>query len=268
MIESDGNRPDVKQCCALFYGSDTARSLLGESFHPGGVELTLALADMLRLDASSMVLDVASGKGTSAFVVAEQFGCRVVGIDLSEANVAASTEESAKRGLSDRVTFTLADAERLPFAPATFDALLCECAFCTFPDKATAASEFSRVLRPGGALGLSDLTRADGALPELDGLLAWISCIADAQPLARYAKWLVDAGFTISVSAAKDGCLINMVEQVRNKLMLVDIMLGLKKLEYTGFDVQQAKRFANAAAHAVKAKQLGYAVIVAERPSA
>ena len=268
VIESDGGRSDLKQCCALFYGSDAARFFLGESFHPGGLDLTLALAGMMRLHASSTLLDVASGKGTSAFTVAERFGCRVVGIDLSEANVAAATEESVKRGLSDRVSFTLADAESLPFASASFDALLCECAFCTFPDKAKAASEFSRVLRPGGTLGLSDLTRVAGPLPELDGLLAWIACIGDAQPRERYADWLVDAGFTISVSAPKDECLSNMVEQVRSRLMLADIMIGLKKIEDAGLDLQQAKQFASAAAKAVKAKRLGYAVIVAERPPA
>jgi SAM-dependent methyltransferase len=265
VIVSDGGRSDVKQCCALFYGSDAARFLLGESFHPGGVDLTLALAGMLRLHASSTVLDVASGKGTSAFAVSERFGCRVVGVDLSEANVAAATQESTKRGLSDRVSFMVSDAESLPFASASFDALLCECAFCTFPDKAKAASEFSRVLRPGGKLGLSDLTRLAGPLPELDGLLAWIACIGDAQPLEGYANWLLDAGFTILVSAPKDDCLANMVEQVRSRLMLADIVIGLKKLEDTGLDLQQAKRFANAAAQAVKAKRLGYAIIVAER---
>ena len=35
---------DVKQCCAMAYGSDAARFLLGDSFHPGGVELTIELA--------------------------------------------------------------------------------------------------------------------------------------------------------------------------------------------------------------------------------
>ena len=41
--------------------------------------------------------------------------------------------------------------------------MICECAFCTFPDKRAAASEFARVLKPGGKVGLSDLTRAADA---------------------------------------------------------------------------------------------------------
>ncbi|MDQ6944458.1 MAG: class I SAM-dependent methyltransferase [Candidatus Eremiobacteraeota bacterium] len=220
---------------------------------------------MLRLHAGSTVLDVASGTGSSAFTVAERFGCRVVGIDLSEANVAEANAQSAQRGLAERVEFRVADAENLPFGSATFDALLCECAFCTFPDKAKGASEFARVVRPGGMVGLSDLTRADGSLPELDGLLAWIACIGDARPVDAYAEWLEDAGFTIAVNAAKDGVLASMVEQVRGRLMLADIMIGLKKLELPGLDLQQARGFANAAAQAVKNGTLGYALLVGER---
>ena len=266
MIESgQPGTAGVKQCCALLYGSDAARFLLGDSFHPGGVELTLELAGMLHLTADSRVLDVASGKGTSAFAVAERFGCRVTGVDLSEANVAEANAEAGKRGLSTRVQFTVADAESLPFPSAAFDALLCECAFCTFPDKAKAASEFARILRPGGSVGMSDLTRAAGPLPELDGLLAWIACIGDAQPVAGYAEWLVDAGFTIAASVARDDCLVRMVEQVRGKLLLADIMMGLKKLQLPGFDMQQAKQFANAAGKAVHDGKLGYALFVAER---
>ncbi len=71
MIDSNqGPGPDVKQCCASFYGSDVARYLLGESFHPGGLKLTIELAELVWLRSTSVVLDIASGKGTSAFALA------------------------------------------------------------------------------------------------------------------------------------------------------------------------------------------------------
>ncbi len=256
--------PDVKQCCAIAYGSDAARFLLGDSFHPGGIELTLELCSLLNLSGESILLDVASGKGTSAFAVAEKFRCRVLGVDLSQSNVDESNAEAIKRGVQARVSFRLADAEALPFAAASFDAVLCECAFCTFPDKAVAAGEFARVLRPGGRVGISDLTRVPGPLPELDGLLAWIACIGNAQPLETYAAWLAQAGFTIAASEARNQCLATMVEQIRSKLLLADIMVGLKKLELPGLDLQEAKQFASAARNAVKQNKLGYALVIGE----
>jgi len=63
-----------------------------------------------------------------------------------------------------------------------------ECVFCTFPDKRPAESELSRVLRPGGPAGITDIT-ADGArLPaQLSSQAAWVACVADARPLEGYA---------------------------------------------------------------------------------
>ena len=253
----------IKQCCANVYGSDAARYLLGDSFHPGGMRLTEELASLLELSPAASVLDVASGKGTTALFLAERFGCRVTGIDLSEQNIRDARNEASKRGLSSLVDFRLADAEALPFEAGTFEAILCECAFCTFPSKKTAASEFERVLKPGGRVGISDITRDGSPLPDLDGLLAWIACIGDAQPLQSYAHWLSAAGFRPSVAEQRDHCLQQMVQGIRSKILLAEIMIGLKKLELPGLDVSEAKAFSKAAQDAIAANRLGYGIIVA-----
>jgi len=117
---------NVKQCCAAFYGSDLARLLLGDSFHPGGTQLTDRLGQLTQLTRDSRILDVAAGRGTSAFHLAQSFGCEVVGVDLSEDNVKLASEEASTRGVANRVSFRLADAEKLPFEAHTFDAILCE----------------------------------------------------------------------------------------------------------------------------------------------
>lgn len=258
----------VKQCCANVYGSDAARFLLGDSFHPGGVELTGRLGHLLKLTTESVVLDVASGKGTSALYLAETIGCRVVGIDLSQANIEHAKAEASARGLDRRTEFQLADAERLPFDGAAFDAVVCECAFCTFPDKQRAAAEFERVLKAGGRVGISDLTRTPEPLPGLEGLLAWIACIGDAQPLESYAGWLAGSGLDVQTTEAHDHYLAQMVDSVRSKLFMADVLKGLGKLNVPGLDTEQANRFARAASAAVAAKKLGYGVVVAAKPLA
>jgi hypothetical protein len=61
---------------------------------------------------------------------------------------------------------------------------VCECAFCTFPDKQTAAAQISRVLRPGGKAGIADVWLEPGRLePELAGIVGHIACLADAKPI-------------------------------------------------------------------------------------
>src|SRR5689334_3940438 len=189
---SDAN--EVKFCCAAAYGSEWARLLLGDSFHPGGMDLTERLGALLELAPGKRVLDVAAGKGTSAIHLARRFGCAVVGIDYGGANVRAATQAAEAADVAHLVHFAEGDAERLTAADASFDAVICECAFCTFPDKPAAAAEFARVLRRGGRVGLSDLTRAGDIPPDLRGLLAWIACIADAQPLSEYQRSLAEAG--------------------------------------------------------------------------
>jgi ubiquinone/menaquinone biosynthesis C-methylase UbiE len=230
----------VKQCCANVYGSDAAKYLLGDSFHPGGLQLTEELASLISLGPKTLVLDVASGKGTTALFLAERFGCRVVGIDLSEQNIVDARALVETKGISDLVEFRLADAEALPFDADSFDAIVCECAFCTFPSKQKAASEFERVLRPGGRVGISDITKDGTALPELDGLLGWIACIGDAQTLQIYAGWLAAAGLQITESEYRSHCLQEMVQAIRGKLLMAEIMIGLKKLVLPGLDLSTA----------------------------
>ncbi len=257
---------EVKSCCAAAYESDWARRLLGDSFHPGGVALTERLGTLLALTPDDRVIDIAAGTGTSAIVIARRFGCRVVGIDLGAESVAGARHAAANAGVADLVTFEVGDAERLPFDDGAFDAALCECAFCTFPGKATASTELARVLRPGGRLGLSDLTRR-GALPaELDGLLAWVACIADARPVEEYIGFLEDAGFDIATVEPHDAALAEMVASIRQKLLGVQVMAAIGAFQLPGVDWNQASNMARAAEEATRHGQLGYVAIVAELP--
>jgi arsenite methyltransferase len=159
------------------------------------------------------------------------------------------------------VSFRQGDAERLPLKDASFDAIICECAFCTFPDKPTAAREFARILRPSGRVGLSDLTRGPVLPNELDGLLAWVACIADAQPIDSYEKYLDDAGFRIEHREERNEALLGMVDQIRMKLLGAEIIVGLKKHDLPNLDLSSAKHMAQAAQAAVKRGALGYAII-------
>jgi arsenite methyltransferase len=256
----------LKQCCAALYESDFARLLLGDSFHPGGLDLTRRLGMLLELGPGMRVLDVASGKGESAIFLAKEFGCEVVGLDLGSANISEATQRAEAAGVTALVTFRQGDAEGMEFPTAAFDRVICECAFCTFPDKAAAAREFARVLRPEGRIGLSDLTRT-GSLPsELEGLLSWIACIADARPVAEYAGYLEAASFAIAARESHDRALIQMARDIQARLLGLELMVKLKKLDLPGTDLGQAQQFARAAMAATREGKLGYALIVAELP--
>lgn len=259
------NRAELKSCCAAAYESDFARLLLGGSFHPGGLALTARLGETLGLSARDRVLDVACGRGDSALFLAGRFGCRVTGVDFGPANIADAKSRAQSAGLADRITFETGDAERLDYPDAAFDVVVCECAYCTFPDKRAAAREFIRVLAPDGRVGLSDLTRS-GSLPAgLSGLLAWIACIGDARPAAEYVAHLEMAGFHSVLAESHDEALVGMVRDIQARLLATELMVKIEKVNLPGVEFREANAVAASAAQAVRSGLLGYTMITAQK---
>jgi ubiquinone/menaquinone biosynthesis C-methylase UbiE len=258
----------MKACCAAAYSSDVVSLLLGDSYHPGGTALTRRLADALALTPAARVLDVASGRGTTALLLADAYGTEVDGVDYSAANIALAHDAAQAAGLADRARFITGDAERLPHPDAVFDAVMCECALCTFPDKAQAAAEFARVLRPGGRLGITDVTIEPSRLPpELTGLGASIACIADARPLQEYGEILAAAGLRTVRTERHDQAMLRMIDQIEARLNLLRLTAA-DTLAAAGLDLDAAPAVLDAARTAVADDALGYALLVAEKSPA
>jgi ubiquinone/menaquinone biosynthesis C-methylase UbiE len=258
----------VKACCAAGYSSDLVALLLGSSYHPGGQQLTRRLLDRLQLAPGGRLVDVAAGVGTTAVLAAREQGVRVDGVDLSQANLALATDAAASSGLADQVVFHHADAEAVPLPDGCATAVICECALCTFPDKATAMAEMGRLLAPGGRLGLTDVAADRAALPaELTGLTAWITCIADARPAEEYAALAEAAGLRVSATERHTRALSRMIDQIGARLELLK-MTSRPRLEELGVDFDRVAPVLDATRTAVSDGALDYVLLVAERPCA
>ena len=256
---------ELKTCCAQLYSNGWVKILVGESLHPGGLELTQHLGHLLGLGPGCTLLDVACGQGTSAMWLARELGCKVTGVDYSVGNIASAGQAAANVGLSARVRFLLADSESLPFTDSSFDAVICECSFCTFPDKLLAAREVFRVLRPGGRFGMTDVVRS-GPLPaELDSLLAWSACITDARPVGEYRSILETGGFEVDLVERHDAALADLVDGVRRRVVGAQLASGLGKLDLPGIDLTAAASLARSAMRAIVSGRLGYALLVATK---
>jgi SAM-dependent methyltransferase len=106
------------------------------------------LARRLAARTLSRVLEIAAGTGvvTRALASALPEQVAIVATDLNQAML----DQAATVGTCRPVEWHQADAMQLPFADATFDAVVCQFGAMFFPDKAKAFSEARRVLRPGG----------------------------------------------------------------------------------------------------------------------
>ncbi len=255
----------LKSCCAQAYGSDVVALLLGESYHPGGLALTRRLATALGLRPGQRVLDIAAGPGATARLLSADYGARVDGIDLSPAAVAQARSLAQRAGLGDMARFHVGDAEQIPLGDGLFDAVVCECALCTFPDKPAAAAEIARVLRVGGRVGMTDISVGPGGLPaELSGIAGWVACIADARPPADYQAILAQAGLRTVRTEQHDAALQAMIDQIHTRLVIVRA-LQPERLAAAGVDIDAAFRHLEAARDAVTAGGIGYVMFVAEK---
>jgi MPBQ/MSBQ methyltransferase len=133
-----------------------------DEFHTRGRAATLELAEKVGLAKDSLVLDIGSGLGGPARLLAATYGCRVIGIDLTEAYCRTAATLTQWVGLADRVSFRHGNALDLSFADYQFDVVWTQHAAMNIADKATLYAEAHRVLKPGGKLALYDVLQGDG----------------------------------------------------------------------------------------------------------
>ena len=106
------------------------------------------------------ILDVACGTGDSTISIAKAAaeGSTVTGADISEGMMALVTEKAEKAGVGDRITLQVADGEALPYEEGSFDRVTCAFGIRNFERKDKGLQEFRRVLRPGGAAVILELS--------------------------------------------------------------------------------------------------------------
>jgi len=121
------------------------------------------VADSTDIRAGCSVLDVACGNG-NATLAAARSGASAVGVDYVPDLLADGRARAVAEGLD--VVLQLGDAEALPFADASFDAVLSVFGAMFAPDHRRAAKEIIRVVRPGGKVGLASWT-PDGFIGEM-----------------------------------------------------------------------------------------------------
>jgi ubiquinone/menaquinone biosynthesis C-methylase UbiE/broad specificity phosphatase PhoE len=121
------------------------------------------LVKFANLPKNLRVMDVGTGTGRLALLLAEEGANEVVGVDISPAmlEMAEYLRLSSASPAAQRVSFRLAAAQQMPFRSENFDAIVCRLVLHHTHKPEQILQELARLLKPGGILILAELLGAD-----------------------------------------------------------------------------------------------------------
>lgn len=169
-----------------------------DEFHIGGRKASADLVEKLGLLSHHHVLDIGSGLGGTARFLADNFGCRVSGIDLTAEFVETAKVLCSWVGLSERVDLHCGSALAMPFEGSGFDAAVMLHVGMNIQDKAGLFAEVHRVLRPGAAFAVYDIMRQTDDPLVYPVPWAEVSDISFLGTQEEYRTALIEAGFEIT----------------------------------------------------------------------
>ena len=177
----------------------------------------------LALEGGARVLDLATGTGDLAIMVARQHpSVTVVGVDPSEKMLEVGQKKLTLAALSERITLQVGDAQALQFPDNHFDGLCIAFGIRNVPDRLQGLREMARVTKPGGRVAILELSEPRGGVmgplarfhvhsvvPTVGALLSGKreyhylqKSIAAFPPAAEFEAMMVEAGLGIVASTA------------------------------------------------------------------
>jgi arsenite methyltransferase len=185
-VEQRGELPDAAALASLGCGNPTAVAELREG---------------------ETVLDLGSGGGIDVILSAKRVGPTglAYGLDMTDEMLALARRNAANAGIRNAV-FLKGLIEQIPLPADSVDVVISNCVINLSTDKAEVMLEISRVLRPGGRLGVSDIVSDDRLTEEERAERgSYVGCIAGALSKSGYEVGLQAVGFEdVSVEFTHD----------------------------------------------------------------
>jgi SAM-dependent methyltransferase len=134
--------------------------------NPTSHEKIRLLGERLRLGPDTHVLDIASGRGGPAIVLASTFGCRITCVERAEEFDAVARRRAAVAGLEGSIEHVRADAREFPLEAGRYDAALCLGASFVWDGLGPTLAALAPVVRAGGSVAVGEPYWRTWPLPE------------------------------------------------------------------------------------------------------
>jgi len=190
---TDGD-PDTPACGALAYPD-------ADGLPEAAVRASLGCGNpvaVVDLEPGETVLDLGSGGGIDVLLSARRVGPagQAYGLDMTPEMLDLARANARAAG-AENVEFLQGQIEAIPLPDASVDVIISNCVINLSTDRPAVFAESSRVLRPGGRLGISDILAEDRLSPAQQAERgAQAGCIAGAPSFTEYRDGLAQAGFT------------------------------------------------------------------------
>ncbi len=173
--------------------------------NPTSAEKIRLLGDYVRLGPESRVIDIACGKAGPAIVLAETYGCHVVGVERLAAFADEARARIAARGLEHLIEVHTGDGAEFPLEPETWDVALCIGASFVWGTIEDAAAQLAPAVTSGGFVAVGEPFWRTLPLPEgLDaaGFVSAETCVPLDETVARFER----SGLTLTglIGASED----------------------------------------------------------------
>ena len=168
-----------------------------DQFHVGGLEATQELARLFSPSQGSYVLDIGSGLGGPSRYLAAHYGCRIIGIDITEEYCRVASVLAARVGLEDRVEYRHGDVRELLFPDGTFDGAWTQHVSMNIAEKKQLYEGIRRVLKIGGRFALHDVVQRTPGPILFPVPWARTQEISHLQSMEAMRKTILDAGFVL-----------------------------------------------------------------------
>lgn len=142
--------------------------------HAGGIAGTRRLFDRLDIRRGMTVLDLGCGVGSAMFYVAKRVPCRLIGVDKDPEMLRRARLAMPPRVFPD-VHCIQGDATRIGFSADSFDRVIVQSVAC-FNDNDALFGEIARILKPGGMVGMNEVTWRKPPTEEIEKVMCATIC--------------------------------------------------------------------------------------------
>ena len=208
--------------------------IMGQQIHIGGFQSSMELAEKAGVGAGMSGVDLCCCNGAGMRFLARFRGAeRMHGVDATETVVEQGRRRCEAEGLSDRITFTLADVCHSGLPGESADFVWGEDAWCYVVDKQKLIAEAARLVKPGGPIAFTDWIEGPAGLTgeEAERLLRFMK-FPNIQDLDGYIGLLTEQGCEVTLSEDTG----RFAPYVDLYLNMLNMQLTYDALRIVGFD--------------------------------